>query len=72
MGKNLRNIANETGKFDFSNWSNYLSEVQTRFEQGVSTNEQYTHSLGIMADAMEDLTGIDSDVFLPALKVEQI
>lgn len=67
-GKNLRNIANETGKFDFSNWSNYLSEVQTRFEQGVSTNEQYTHSLGIMADAMEDLTGIDSDVFLPALK----
>lgn len=67
-GQALRDIAKDSGQFDLTSWSNYLDEVNARFESGAMTNEQYTYSLGIMADTMSSMTGIPADVFMTALK----
>ena len=67
-GKALQQIAKDSGKFDIQSWSGYLDEVNARFEAGAMTNEQYTYSLGIMADTMSSMTGIPSSVFETALK----
>ncbi|MBQ8044677.1 MAG: hypothetical protein IJ272_11150, partial [Clostridia bacterium] len=66
-GKALQEIALESGKFDMASWSNYLNEVNQRFQDGVMPVEQYQHALKYMADTLGDLTGIDADTWLQSL-----
>ena len=66
-GKELKRIAEESGQFDMASWSNYLTEVNQRFQDGVMSVEQYQHALGYMADTLEGLTGIDADTWLQSL-----
>ena len=66
-GKELKRIAEESGQFDMSSWSNYLTEVNQRFQDGAMSVEQYQHALGYMADTLEGLTGIDADTWLQSL-----
>ena len=67
-GKALQKIAEDSGKFDIQSWSGYLDEVNARFEAGAMTTEQYSYSLGIMADTMSSMTGVPASVFETALK----
>ena len=66
-GKALQEIALDSGKFDMASWSNYLNEVNQRFQDGVMPVEQYQHALKYMADTLGDLTGIDAGTWLQSL-----
>ena len=66
-GKELQKIAKDSRQFDMQSWSEYLNEVNARFEEGALNADQYEYSLGIMAQTMSDLCGVPYDIVLESL-----
>jgi DNA repair exonuclease SbcCD ATPase subunit len=66
-GKSLQEIADKSGKFDLQSWSGYMDEVNTRFENGALNVDQYRYSMGILADTVSELSGIDKGIVLESL-----
>ena len=66
-GKSLQEIADKSGKFDLQSWSGYMDEVNTRFENGALNVDQYRYSMGILAETVSELSGIDKGIVLESL-----
>lgn len=66
-GKELQKIAEDSKKFDLQSWSGYMDEVNTRFENGALNVDQYRYSMGILAETVSELSGIDKGIVLESL-----
>ena len=66
-GKALQDVAKESGQFDLQSWSGYMDEVNKRFENGALSVDQYKYSMGILAETISEISGIDQGIVLESL-----
>lgn len=66
-GKTLQEIGLSSREFDMQSWSEYLDEVNMRFENGTYNADQYKHALSYMAKTMSELVNIPYETVLKSL-----
>ena len=66
-GKTLQEIGLSSREFDMQSWSEYLDEVNMRFENGTYDVDQYKHALSYMAKTMSELVDIPYETVLKSL-----